>query len=383
MVMRLSGSVWHSPESLEGSGICTSVGARRSRSVGPTERATVHAMAGRPPPIEHSAARPRAALRPVASAPELPALTVEALWPQAHDSIGSSPTWSNTSPGGPADFDAGSISSPSQAPTSCEGSDDEPDLQCRADPDWAARFRRALEENTNLLAIADDLLKSRMRAPFNQRALLEALVPPGDREADGFCLGLSMEWLAACHARPGHSVHECALRVGDIEQARHALSMQRAYMDEFVSKPTLRRPLNRAFSAMGIGIDRYRLFTCQPLVEPVIDVADRVTRHMSRGGPYHLLSFSTDNASHAIACIERAHGKCCLFDPNLGSFDVDRRMLPDLLASLLVAFARTQAEIESPSDGNGHLDAADVAPHNLRAVCVCPVLIAKPSHGRS
>ncbi|HET7864496.1 MAG TPA: YopT-type cysteine protease domain-containing protein, partial [Burkholderiaceae bacterium] len=138
-----------------------------------------------------------------------------------------------------------------------------------------------------------------------------------------------------------------------------------------------------AFSAMGIGIDRYRLFTCQPRVEPVIDVAERVARHMSRGGPYHLLSFSTDNASHAIACIERAHSKYCLFDPNLGSLDVDRRMLPDLLASLLAAFARTQAEIDSPSDGTDHLDAADVAPHNLRAVCVSPVLIAEPSHGRS
>ncbi|HET7863746.1 MAG TPA: hypothetical protein VFL86_05005, partial [Burkholderiaceae bacterium] len=151
-------------------------------------------------------------------------MTVAALWPQAHDSIGSSPTWSSTSLGGPGDFDAGSISSPSQAPTSCEGSDDELDAECRPEPDWAARFRRAQEENTGLLAIADDLLKSRIRAPFNQRALIEALVAEGAPEADGFCLGLSMEWLAACHARPGHSAHECTLLVGHIEQARHALS---------------------------------------------------------------------------------------------------------------------------------------------------------------
>ncbi len=193
-----------------------------------------------------------------------------------------------------------------------------------------------------------------------------------------------MEWLEACHARPEQSAHEGTRLVGKVEQARHALMMQRAYLDEFASEPTLRRPVNRAFSETGISVEKHRFFTCHPSIEPVIDVAARVARHMSRHGPYHLLTFSTESgSSHAIACVEQASGTFSVFDPNMGSFDVERGLLAELLASLFVSFARVEAPVESPSAGKDRSDVAEAAAHNLRAVCVAPVRFAEPSHKSS
>ncbi len=371
MLHRLADSFSTSSATLEGPD------SPRSCHAGRIGRTAVHALADRPPTIaDPSPLRPRAALRRVASAPEVHAAPVETGWPCEDHDLGASPAWSHASFGSATGSEARSTASCSRASTSCEDSGDELDERSRLAPipDLAAISSRAQAANTRLLACADAVLRSLRRVPFSQSDLLEVLVPADAPEAAGICMGLSMEWLATCHAHPTQSAHACTQRVGKGEQAHDALAMHRAYLDAFESTPSLRRPVNRAFSERDIGIGKYRQFTCHPRIEPVIDVAERVSQHMSRHGPHHLLTFNTEAASHTIACIEQAGGTFCVFDPNHGSFEVAREALAELLASVFVSFARSPTHAEAtPADPD-----LGEAGHDLRAVYVSPVRFKAP-----